>query len=62
MRAVTTICAAVMMLLGLIRVAAADEKVRSLCTISYPSDARSQWQCLKLKPAVLGGAPRRPYG
>lgn len=61
MRAVTTICAAVMML-GLIRVAAADEKVSSLCTIRYPSGARIQWQCLKLKPAVLGGAPRRPYG
>jgi L,D-transpeptidase-like protein len=37
-----------------------DDKIRSLCEISYPSDSRIEWQCLKLKwsdtPSGLFGA------
>jgi hypothetical protein len=50
MRPMTIIFAAMLLLLGFIRLAAADDKIRSLCEISYPSDRLVQWQCLKLKP------------
>jgi hypothetical protein len=37
----------------------ADNKIRSLCNMHYPSDDRIEWQCLKLKwtdtPAALFG-------
>jgi len=37
------------MLLSVASTAFADKKIKSLCEISYPSDSRIQWQCLKLK-------------
>jgi hypothetical protein len=40
---------ALSMLLCLAAPAVAAVKVRSLCELHYPSDARIEWQCLKLK-------------
>ena len=60
MRAIASICVSILMLLIFASAVVADNKIRSLCDISYPSDSRVKWQCLKLKatdtPSGLFGA------
>ena len=54
------IAVVIMAMLLLLPAAAWADKTRSLCEISYPSDSRIQWHCLKLKwadtPQGLFGA------
>ena len=48
-RSTASIAIGIAMLLLTVPTGSADDKIRSLCQISYPSDSRVQWHCLKLK-------------
>lgn len=49
MRVITSIVVLLSLLLMASSTGIAESKIRSLCDIRYPSDARIEWQCRKLK-------------
>jgi hypothetical protein len=39
----------VLLLCRVVRSGAEPDKIKSLCEVSYPSDARIDWECVKLQ-------------